>query len=181
MALKSILPLLPPRAPALLIVQHMSEHFTNTFARGLARMCSIEVREAEDGDPIVEGRALIAPGNRHMTVERRGIEYFVALVEGPLVARHRPSVNVLFRSVAQAAGPNGVGVILTGMGDDGADGLLEMKEVGASTVAQNEATSIVFGMPRAAILRGGVQVTAPLAQLADTILTCAGYKKRPAT
>jgi len=178
MALKEILPALPARSPAMVIVQHMSEHFTGTFANGLGRMCAIEVVEAEDGDPIVEGRALIAPGNRHTVIERRGSAYFIGLCEGPLVSRHRPSVNVLFRSVAQEAGPNGVGVILTGMGDDGADGLFEMKELGASTLAQNEATSVVFGMPRAAILRGGVEEVVPLPQLPAAILKLAGYKRR---
>ena len=179
MALKEILPALPARSPAMVIVQHMSEHFTGTFANGLGRMCSIEVVEAEDGDPIVEGRALIAPGNRHTVIERRGSAYFIGLREGPLLSRHRPSVNVLFRSVAQEAGPNGVGVILTGMGDDGADGLFEMKELGASTLAQNEATSVVFGMPRAAILRGGVEEVVPLPQLPAAILKLAGYMRRP--
>ena len=172
-ALKSILQALPPGAPPLLIVQHMSDHFTGTFARGLDRICSIEVREAEDGDAIVAGRALIAPGNRHLFVERRGSEYVARLHEGPSVARHRPSVNVLFRSAAQEAGANAIGVILTGMGDDGADGLFEMKGVGARTIAQNEATSAVFGMPRAAILRGGVEKTAALGDVAAAILECA--------
>jgi two-component system, chemotaxis family, protein-glutamate methylesterase/glutaminase len=178
MALKSILQEMPPRAPAIVIVQHMSEHFTGAFAQGLERICSIDVREAQAGDPLVAGRALIAPGNRHIVVERRGREYFVGLVDGPLVSRHRPSVNVLFRSLAQEAGPNAVGVILTGMGDDGADGLFEMKELGARTIAQNEATSVVFGMPRAAILRGGVEEITPLSDIPSTILKCAGYRSR---
>ncbi len=176
MALKTILQALPARAPAMVIVQHMSEHFTATFAQGLARICAVDVIEAEDGAPVLPGRALIAPGNRHIVVERRGSDYFAGLRDGPLVSRHRPSVNVLFRSVAQEAGPNAVGVILTGMGDDGADGLFEMKELGAQTIAQNEATSVVFGMPRAAILRGGVQHIAPLDEIGSSLLKCAGYR-----
>jgi chemotaxis response regulator CheB len=175
-ALKSILQALPARSPAVVIVQHMSEHFTGAFATGLARICAVEVAVAEDGAPLVPGRALIAPGNRHIVVERQGIEYVIGLRDGPLVSRHRPSVNVLFRSVAQEAGPNSVGVILTGMGDDGADGLLEMKELGAQTIAQNEATSVVFGMPRAAILRGGVERIAALDEIPSTLLKCAGYR-----
>ena len=178
MALKSILQAMPVRSPAMLIVQHMSGQFTATFAQGLDRICSIEVREAEEGDSLIEGRALIAPGNRHVVVERRGTQYFVAFADGPPVSRHRPSVNVLFRSAAQEAGPNAVGVILTGMGDDGADGLFEMKELGAFTIAQNEATSVVFGMPRAAIVRGGVQRIATLGEMPAAILTGAGYRAR---
>jgi chemotaxis response regulator CheB len=175
-ALKSILQALPARSPAVVIVQHMSEHFTAAFATGLARICAVEVAVAEQGAPLVPGRALIAPGNRHLVVERQGIEYVIGLRDGPLVSRHRPSVNVLFRSVAQEAGPNAVGVILTGMGDDGADGLFEMKEFGAQTIAQNEATSVVFGMPRAAILRGGVERIAALDEIPSTLLKCAGYR-----
>jgi two-component system chemotaxis response regulator CheB len=178
MALKTIFQGLPVRSPAMLIVQHMSEHFTGPFAQGLARLCSIDVREAEDGDVLSEGCALIAPGNRHIVVERHGAKYVVAFAEGPPVSRHRPSVNVLFRSVAQEAGPNGVGVVLTGMGDDGADGLFEMKELGAFTIAQNEATSVVFGMPRAAIVRGGVQQIVSLAEMPAAILKSAGYRVR---
>lgn len=178
MALKSIFQSLPARSPAMLVVQHMSEHFTGAFAQGLARLCSIEVREAEEGDVLAEGRALIAPGNRHIVVERRGVNYVVSFADGPPVSRHRPSVNVAFRSAAQEAGPNGVGVILTGMGDDGADGLFEMKELGAYTLAQNEATSVVFGMPRAAIVRGGVQQIASLAEMPAAILKSAGYRTR---
>ena len=178
MAIKSILQAMPARSPAMVIVQHMSDHFTGAFAQGLARICSMEVREAENGDVLSEGRAIIAPGNRHLVVERHGTTYIVKLVEGPLVSRHRPSVNVLLRSVAQEAGQNGVGVILTGMGDDGADGLFEMKELGGQTLAQNEATSVVFGMPRAAIVRGGVGQVVPLSDIASTILKCAGYRSR---
>jgi chemotaxis response regulator CheB len=178
MALKTIFQGLPARSPAMLIVQHMSQHFTGTFAQGLARISDVDVREAEAGDVLGEGRALIAPGNRHIVVERRGAQYVVEFADGPPVSRHRPSVNVLFRSAAQEAGPNAVGVILTGMGDDGADGLFEMKELGAFTIAQNEATSVVFGMPRAAIVRGGVQQIAPLADIPTSILKNTGYRPR---
>jgi chemotaxis response regulator CheB len=178
MALKSIFQGLPRKSPAMLIVQHMSAHFTGTFAQGLSRISPIDVREAEEGDVLAEGSALIAPGDRHIVVVRRGTQYVVAFSEGPPVSRHRPSVNVLFRSVAQEAGPNAVGVILTGMGDDGADGLLEMKELGSFTIAQNEATSVVFGMPRAAIVRGGVQQIVSLAELPDAILKSTGYRAR---
>jgi chemotaxis response regulator CheB len=178
MALKSVFQALPARSPAMLVVQHMSEHFTGAFAQGLARICAIDVREAEPGDILTEGRALIAPGNHHLVVERRGTQYVIVFAEGPPVSRHRPSVNVLFRSAAQEAGPNAVGVILTGMGDDGADGLLEMRELGAFTIAQNEATSVVFGMPRAAIVRGGVQQICSLAEMPAAILKASGYRQR---
>lgn len=178
MALKSILQELPPRSPPIVIVQHMSEHFTGPFAEGLGRICSIAVREAQSGDALIAGRALIAPGNRHLVLRRRGTQYFVELSGGPLVSRHRPSVNVLFRSAAQEAGPNGVGVILTGMGDDGADGLFEMRELGADTVAQDEATSAVFGMPRAAILRGGARRIVALGDMPAVILKCVAYRQR---
>jgi len=175
-ALKSILQTMPARCPGMVIVQHMPEPFTGAFASGLDRTCSIEVREAADGDAILEGCALIAPGNRHVLVQRKGTDYFVQLTEGPLVSRHRPSVNVLFRSVAQEAAHNAVGVVLTGMGDDGADGLFEMKEMGAFTIAQNEASSVVFGMPKAAILRGGVHRIASLGEMRDAMLQGAGPK-----
>ncbi len=173
-ALKTILQTMPARSPGMVIVQHMPEPFTGAFASGLNRSCSIEVREAADGDAILEGCALIAPGNRHVLVQRKGTDYFIALADGPLVSRHRPSVNVLFRSVAQVAGHNAVGVVLTGMGDDGADGLFEMKEMGAFTIAQNEASSVVFGMPKAAILRGGVHRIASLGEMCDALLQGAG-------
>jgi len=169
-ALRALLSALPAAAPALLVVQHMPEGFTKAFAARLHTACAIEVKEAEDGDRVGPGRALIAPGDRHMILRRRGSEYHVELSDGPLVSRHRPSVDVLFRSVAQAAGANGVGVILTGMGDDGADGLCEMKDAGALTLAQDERTCVVFGMPREAIARGAVDQTLPLEQLAAAAL-----------
>ena len=137
----------------------------------------IEIREAADGDKIGPGRAFIAPGNRHMLVRRLGASYFLEVREGPLVSRHRPSVNVLFRSVAQAAGCNATGVLMTGMGDDGADGLLEMKQADAFTIAQDEASCVVFGMPREAILRGAAEEIIPLAKIAGAILKTSSTRK----
>jgi len=177
-ALREILESLAPDAPGLIIVQHMPEVFTAAFARRLNETCRIEVKEASDGDRIIEGRALIAPGNRHAEVHRDGAEYRVRLLDGPPVSRHRPSVDVLFRSVARAAGVNAVGVILTGMGNDGADGLLQMRHAGAHTIAQDEATSIVFGMPREAIACGAVQATHPLSHIAGAILGATSSNRR---
>jgi len=177
-ALREILESLAPDAPGLVIVQHMPEVFTAAFARRLNETCRIEVKEAADGDRIIEGRALIAPGNRHIEVHRDGAEYRVRLLDGPPVSRHRPSVDVLFRSVARAAGVNAVGVILTGMGNDGADGLLQMRHAGAHTIAQDEATSIVFGMPREAIACGAVNAIHPLSYIAGAILGATSGKKR---
>ena len=154
-ALRELLEAMPPDAPGIAIVQHMPEVFTAQFAKRLDQTCRIEVKEAETNDRLVSGRALVAPGNRHLVVRRSGALYFVDVLDGPPVSLHRPSVNVLFRSAAQAAGPNAVGVILTGMGDDGADGLAEMHAAGARTIAQDEATCVVFGMPKEAIGRGG--------------------------
>jgi two-component system chemotaxis response regulator CheB len=173
-ALRDVLEALPPDAPALLIVQHMPERFTRAFADRLNRSCRIGVKEAEPGDDVAAGRALIAPGNRHMILNRHGTRYTVEISDGPLVSRHRPSVDVLFRSVAQKAGPNAVGVILTGMGDDGAEGLLEMKRAGAATIAQDEATCIVFGMPKAAIARGAVDEVLPLGLIPAAMVKRAG-------
>ena len=180
-ALRVILEAMPPDAPGLLVVQHMPEVFTRAFAERLDRTCRIDVKEAEDGDRVLEGRALIAPGNRHLVLRRSGAHYRVELSDGPLVSRHRPSVDVLFRSVAIAAGSNAVGVILTGMGDDGADGLLEMKQAGAATLAQDEASSVVFGMPKEAIERGAADDVVPLDQMASVLLRkVAGLGVRPA-
>jgi two-component system chemotaxis response regulator CheB len=148
--------------PGLVIVQHMPEHFTAAFARRLNGLCAIEVKEAEDGDVVHSGRALIAPGGRHMLLQRNGGRYSVAVKDGPLVSRHRPSVDVLFRSAAQCAGGNALGIIMTGMGDDGATGLLEMRRAGAHTVAQDEETCVVFGMPKEAIERGAAARVVPL-------------------
>ena len=161
-ALRTILESMPADAPGMLVVQHMPEMFTRAFAERLDRSCRIEVKEAVDGDRVLEGRALIAPGNKHMLLRRNGGHYAVEVAEGPLVSRHRPSVDVLFRSVAIAAGRNAVGAILTGMGDDGAMGLLEMRQAGAVTLAQDEASSVVFGMPKEAIERGAVDEVVPL-------------------
>jgi two-component system chemotaxis response regulator CheB len=147
----------------------MPEHFTKSFAARLDGLCRITVKEAENNDTVVRGRALIAPGNRHLLLKRKGSRYYVEVKDGPLVCRHRPSVDVLFRSTAHYAGKNAVGVILTGMGDDGARGLLEMKEAGASTIAQDEHSCVVFGMPKEAIKHGAVDLVLPLESIADTI------------
>jgi two-component system, chemotaxis family, protein-glutamate methylesterase/glutaminase len=150
-ALQEVLTALPKVCPGLVIVQHMPPEFTAAFARRLDALCHIEVREARDRDRVVPGCALIAPGGRHMLLQRSGAQYYVAVRDGPPVNRHCPSVDVLFRSVAQAAGRNALGVIMTGMGDDGARGLKEMRDAGAGTIAQDEASCVVFGMPKEAI------------------------------
>jgi two-component system chemotaxis response regulator CheB len=168
--LRVLLEAMPADAPGLVIVQHMPEHFTAAFARRLDRTCAIDVKEAENGDRIINGRALIARGNHHLLVHRSGAHYTVEVTEGSLVSRHRPSVDVLFRSVAQAAGPNAVGVIMTGMGDDGAEGLLEMKREGATTLAQDESSCVVFGMPKEAIARGAADEVLPLTHIAGAVL-----------
>ena len=155
-ALEYVLPALPRTAPGLAIVQHMPEHFTRSFAERLNGLCKIEVKEAANGDRLLPGRALIAPGGKHMLVKRSGAQYLVDVVEGPLVSRHRPSVDVLFRSVAKSAGPNALGIIMTGMGDDGARGMKEMHDAGARTLAQDEASCVVYGMPKEAVRHGGV-------------------------
>ena len=156
-ALREVLEALPANSPGIVIVQHMPESFTRAFAKRLDGLCQVDVKEAEDGDTVMRGRVLIAPGGlRHTMLERQGARYVVSVREGPLVSRHRPSVDVLFRSAARNAGANAVGIILTGMGDDGARGLLEMKQAGARTFAQDEATSVVFGMPKEAIARGAM-------------------------
>ena len=169
-SLREVLEALPVDSPGIVIVQHMPETFTAAFSRRLNGLCQIEVKEAEDGDPVLPGRALIAPGNRHMLLQRSGARYYVAIKDGPLVSRHRPSVDVLFRSAAQYAGANALGIIMTGMGDDGAKGLLEMKKAGASTVAQDEETCVVFGMPKEAIELGAADRVVPLDRIASEIL-----------
>jgi two-component system chemotaxis response regulator CheB len=169
-ALKTVLEMLPADTPGILIVQHMPELFTRAFADRLNSLCAITVKEAETNDTVIRGRALIAPGNHHLLLKRSGARYYVEIKEGPLVCRHRPSVDVLFRSAARYAGQNAVGVILTGMGDDGARGMLEMKQAGAVTYAQNEATCVVFGMPKEAIKLGGVDKVLPLESVARAIL-----------
>lgn len=172
-ALRAVLEALPPDSPGIVIVQHMPERFTASFAQRLHGLCAVSVKEAEDGDTVLRGRVLIAPGNKHTLLERSGARYYVSVKEGPLVTRHRPSVDVLFRSAARSAGRNAVGVIMTGMGDDGARGLNEMKQVGAITIAQDEATSVVFGMPKEAIALGCVDRIVPLQLIAAEMLKAA--------
>ena len=169
-ALRIFLEDFPADSPGIVIVQHMPENFTASFAARLNELCRITVKEAASNDTIVRGRALIAPGNHHCLLMRSGARYYVEIKEGPLVSRHRPSVDVLFRSAARYAGKNCVGVILTGMGDDGARGMLEMKESGAYNIAQDEATSVVYGMPKEALKRGGVDKVMPLQSIAREVL-----------
>ncbi len=173
-ALKSFLEALPLDAPGMVIVQHMPEHFTAAFAKRLDGICRVSVKEAGNDDTVVRGRVLIAPGNRHTLLKRSGARYYVEVKDGPLVSRHRPSVDVLFRSAARYAGKNAVGVIMTGMGDDGARGMLEMREAGAYTVAQDEATCVVFGMPKEAIKLGAVNTVAPLGNIAGIVMRESG-------
>ena len=165
LALQEVLTRLPRVSPGIVIVQHMPETFTAAFAARLDSLSEIEVKEAASGDRVIPGRALIAPGGRHMLLKRSGAQYFVEVVDGPLVSRHRPSVDVLFRSVAKAAGSNALGIIMTGMGDDGAAGLLEMRKAGARTVAQDEETCVVYGMPKEAVKCGAVERSLPLGSL----------------
>jgi two-component system chemotaxis response regulator CheB len=172
-AIRVFLEAMPGNAPGIVIVQHMPEHFTSAFAKRLDTFCRVTVKEAEHNDAVLRGRALIAPGNRHTVVKRSGAQYRVEVVEGELVNRHRPSVDVLFRSAAGCAGANAVGVIMTGMGDDGADGLCEMRQGGATTFAQDERSCVVFGMPREAIERGGASRVLPLDSLASAVLGAA--------
>lgn len=172
-ALQSFLTALPPDAPGLAIVQHMPEHFTRSFAERLNSLCRIEVKEAQTGDTIVPGRALIAPGNFHMLVKRSGATYVAEIKDGPLVSRHRPSVDVLFKSVAAYVGKNAIGVLMTGMGSDGALGLKEMRRCGAETIAQDEASCVVFGMPRAAIENDAAGHVVSLNSMAGEVLRLA--------
>ncbi|MFZ5771530.1 MAG: protein-glutamate methylesterase/protein-glutamine glutaminase [Thermodesulfobacteriota bacterium] len=169
-ALKEMLTRLPVDIPGIVVVQHMPEGFTRAFARRIDELCQVRVKEAENGDTVLRGQVLIAPGNRHTLLQRSGARYFVEVKDGPLVCRHRPSVDVLFRSTARYAGSNGIGIIMTGMGDDGARGLLEMKQAGAKTFAQDEESCVVFGMPQVAIRMGAVDEIVPLAELAARIV-----------
>ncbi|MRR36990.1 chemotaxis response regulator protein-glutamate methylesterase, partial [bacterium] len=169
-ALRVFLEGLPADSPPIVIVQHMPEGFTRAFAQRLDSICRITVKEAADNDTVMRGRALIAPGNRHTLLKRSGARYYVEIKDGPLVSRHRPSVDVLFRSAARYAGKNAVGVIMTGMGDDGASGMKEMKDAGAVTIAQDEASCVVFGMPNEAIKRGGAERVLPLDAIAREVL-----------
>ncbi|MFC4159553.1 chemotaxis response regulator protein-glutamate methylesterase [Chitinimonas lacunae] len=168
-ALETVLPALSPSCSALAIVQHMPERFTASFAERLNQICRIEVREAQNNDRLQRGRALIAPGGRHMLVKRGQGHYYVEVIDGPLVSRHRPSVDVLFRSVAKCAGKNAMGILMTGMGDDGARGLKELRDSGARTVAQDEESCVVFGMPKEAIRIGAADSVAPLSDIARLI------------
>ena len=169
-ALRVLLEAMPADAPGIVIVQHMPEKFTASFAQRLNGLCKIAVKEAADGDSVIRGQALVAPGNKHLLLKRSGARYFVEVRDGPLVARHRPSVDVLFRSAARYGGQNVVGVILTGMGDDGAHGMQEMKQAGAFTIAQDEASCVVFGMPAEAIKLGGVDSVMPLDRIAGELV-----------
>jgi two-component system, chemotaxis family, protein-glutamate methylesterase/glutaminase len=169
-ALRVFLESLPADSPGIVIVQHMPEGFTRAFSQRLDGLCRITVKEAADNDTVVRGRALIAPGNHHLLLKRSGARYYVEVKDGPLVSRHRPSVDVLFRSAARYAGKNAVGVIMTGMGDDGAHGMLEMKQAGAVNIAQDEASCIVFGMPNEAIKLGGVDHIKPLDAIAREVI-----------
>jgi two-component system, chemotaxis family, protein-glutamate methylesterase/glutaminase len=169
-ALRIFLERLPPDMPGMVVVQHMPEKFTASFAERLNGLCQVTVKEAANNDTVLRGRVLIAPGNYHTLLKRSGARYFVDVRQGPLVSRHRPSVDVLFRSAARYAGPNAVGVIMTGMGDDGARGMLEMKTAGAYTIAQDEATSVVFGMPQEAIKLKAVDKVVPLPHMSAVVL-----------
>ena len=169
-ALKVFLEMFPEDTPGIVIVQHMPENFTAAFAKRLDSTCKITVKEAEDNDTIVRGRALIAPGNRHTLLKRSGARYYVEVKDGPLVSRHRPSVDVLFRSAARYGGKNIIGVIMTGMGDDGAHGMKEMHDAGSINIAQDESTCVVFGMPNEAIKHGGVHKVLPLERIAAEVM-----------
>ncbi|PYP85600.1 MAG: chemotaxis response regulator protein-glutamate methylesterase [Blastocatellia bacterium AA13] len=173
-ALKMVLEAMPSNAPGIVIVQHMPEGFTAAFANRLNQLCRIHVKEAASGDILKPGMALVAPGNHHISVVRVGGGYAVEVSDGPLVSRHRPSVDVLFHSVAKSVGYNAIGVIMTGMGNDGAEGMSEMKRAGAVTIAQDEASCTVFGMPKEAIARGAVDDVVPLQRISWHILERAG-------
>jgi two-component system chemotaxis response regulator CheB len=177
-ALERVLTELTPASPGIVIVQHMPEQFTAAFAERLNGLCQISVREARNGDAVLAGRALIAPGGRHMLLRRGPSQYFVEVVDGPLVNRHRPSVDVLFRSAAQCAGASALGIIMTGMGDDGAAGLLEMRRAGARTLAQDEQSCVVYGMPRAAVMHGAAERSVALDAISREILHYGGMERR---
>lgn len=175
-ALRVFLESLPPDAPGIVIVQHMPEKFTAAFAKRLDGLCRITIKEAQNNDTIIRGRALIAPGNKHTLIKRSGARYFVEVRDGPLVSRHRPSVDVLFRSAARYSGKNSVAVIMTGMGDDGARGMQELKQAGAYTIGQNEATCVVYGMPHEAKKLGAVDSELSLENIAQAVLQAAGVR-----
>ena len=169
-ALTTFLKAMPVDCPGIVIVQHMPEKFTTSFANRLNEICKSSVKEAANGDAVIRGHALIAPGNYHLLLKRSGARYYVEVREGPLVNRHRPSVDVLFRSTARYAGANAIGIIMTGMGDDGAHGLKGMKEAGAKTIAQDEQTCVVFGMPKEAIKLGAADLVLPLEQIGPAVV-----------
>lgn len=169
-ALKEVLSKMPVNSPGILVVQHMPAKFTSAFAERLDSLCQIRVREAKDGDSVIPGTALIAPGNLHMILRRSGARYYVEVKNGPMVHHQRPAVDILFKSTAKYAGPNSIGAILTGMGVDGAAGLLEMKQAGAGTIAQDENTCVVFGMPKESIKLGAVDKVVPIYQVAHEII-----------
>jgi two-component system chemotaxis response regulator CheB len=172
-AIERLLAGLPPNAPGIVITQHMPPQFTKAFARRLKDQSALDVREAETGDAIVTGVALVAPGDRHLLVRRDGARYVAEVKDGPRVNRHKPSVDVMFRAVARVAGSNAVGVLLTGMGADGAQGLLALREAGAPTIAQDEASCVVYGMPKAAVELGAAAKVLPLDRIAPEVLRCA--------
>jgi len=172
-ALTRVLSSLPANAPGTVVVQHMPAHFTTSFAQRLDTECAVSVKEADDGDRVVPGRVLIAPGGLHMILQRSGANYYVSLKDGPSVCHQRPSVEVLFNSVAKYAGANAIGAILTGMGDDGATGLLNMRQAGAHTIAQDEQSCVVFGMPKEAIARGGAEQVTSLDRVAASLIAFA--------
>ena len=171
---------LPVDAPGMVVVQHMPEKFTEAFAKRLDSLCGVNVKEAEDGDSVIRGRVLIAPGNRHTLLKRSGAMYYVQVKDGPFVCRHRPSVDVLFRSAARYAGRNTVGVIMTGMGDDGARGMLELKQAGAYTIAQDESSCVVYGMPLEAVRRGDVDKVAALEDISEEVIRSCRRRAVPA-
>ncbi|WP_432698343.1 protein-glutamate methylesterase/protein-glutamine glutaminase [Marinobacterium sp. YM272] len=172
-ALESVLTQLPSSAPGIVVVQHMPAQFTRAFAQRLDSLCKVHVKEAENNDRVIEGQVLIAPGGKHMLLRRSGAQYRVEVKDGPLVSRHRPSVDVLFRSVASAAGKNALGIIMTGMGDDGARGMLELHRTGARTLGQNEASCVVYGMPKEAYKLGAVDQEVNLSDIPRVIM---GYR-----
>ena len=177
-AVRTVLEKLPQDAPGMVIVQHMPEGFTASFAKRLNDLCRINVREAKDGDSVLRGHALIAPGNKHTLIKRSGARYYVEVRDGPLVSRHRPSADVLFRSASRYAGKNALGVILTGMGDDGAAGLKELFDSGAKTIGQDDESCVVYGMPKEAAAKGGVEKVLPLHDIAQGIIDSVSERRR---
>ncbi|HEX2955340.1 MAG TPA: chemotaxis protein CheB, partial [Chitinispirillaceae bacterium] len=173
-AIRYVLEQLPGNIPGMVIVQHMPETFTASFARRLNETCVVAVKEAANNDTVLRGQVLIAPGNKHMLLKRSGARYYVEVTDGPLVNRHRPAVDVLFRSTARYAGKNATGIILTGMGDDGAKGIKEMFDAGAHTIAQDAESCVVFGMPKEAIATGGISSVLPLNRIAGEIVRLFG-------